>query len=88
MALASGILSLKKFQSVVAIESFISTLGCASCELRKHRVSFSSRVNNRSSSAFELVYSNVGLRRVPSVKGFSIFSFLLMTSLALLDFIC
>ena len=41
---------------------------------KHHRVSFSSRVNNRSSPAFELVHSDVwGSSRVPSSKGFRYF---------------
>ena len=41
---------------------------------KHHRVSFSSRVNNHSSSAFELVHSDVwGPSRVPSFKGFRYF---------------
>ena len=41
---------------------------------KHHRVSFLSQVNNRSSSAFDLVYSDVwGPSRVPSSKGFKYF---------------
>jgi len=32
--------SLQKFQSVVHVESFVSTLSCASCELDKHHCLF------------------------------------------------
>ena len=66
---------MQKFQSVILIESFISSLGCESCELGKnHRATFQSRVNNRSNSAFELVHSDVwGPNHVPSIKGFRYF---------------
>jgi len=41
---------------------------------KHHHVSFSSRVNNHNSSAFELVHSDVwGPSRVPSSKGFRYF---------------
>jgi len=64
-------------------ESSVSTLGCESCELGKHhRATYQSRVNNRSSSAFELVHPDVWSPcRIPSVKSFR-YEFLLMTSLA------
>ena len=52
--------SVRKLRSVIHIESSISFLGCDSCELgTHHRATFQSRVNNRSSSAFELVHSDV-----------------------------
>ena len=52
--------SMQKLQSVVRVESFIFSLGCESCELGKHhRVTYQSRVNNRSSSTLELVHSNI-----------------------------
>ena len=71
-------------QYVVHVESSIFTLGCESCELGKHHcATYQSQVNNRNSSAFELVHSDIwGPNRVPSVKGVDIISFLLMTSLA------
>ena len=55
--------------------SLVFTLGCESCELGKHhRVSFPSRVNNHSNSAFELVHSDIwGLYRVLSFKDFKYF---------------
>jgi len=66
---------MQNFRSVIPVESSISSLGCESCELGKHhRAIFQSRVNNRSSSAFELVHSNVwGPSRVPSIKDFRYF---------------
>ena len=55
-----GYPSVQKFCAVIPFESSISCLGCESCELGKHhRATFSSRVNNRTSSAFEFVYSDV-----------------------------
>ena len=50
-------------------------LDCESCELGEHyRVTYQNRVNNRSSSAFELVHSNVwDPSRVPSIKDFIYF---------------
>ena len=67
--------SMQKFQSVIPVGSFVSYSGCDSCELGKHHCAiFQSRVNNRSSYAFELVHSDVwGLSRVPSIKGFRYF---------------
>jgi len=67
--------SLQKIRSVIPVESFISSLSCKSCELGKHhRATFQSRVNNRSSSAFELVHSDVwNPSRMPSIKGFRYF---------------
>jgi len=65
----------QKLWFVVPIDSSVSTLGCESCELGKHHcATYQSRVNNRSSSAFELVHSDVwGPSHVPSVKGFRYF---------------
>jgi len=73
--------SLQKFRSVIPVESSFSTLDCVSCELGKHhRASFSSCVNNRSSSAFEIVHSDIwGPSHVSTVS--DILSFLLVTSL-------
>jgi len=64
----------QKLPSVVLIESYVSSLGCESCELGKyHRVTFKSRVISRN-FAFELVNSNVwGPSHVPSIKGFRYF---------------
>ena len=69
--------SVQKFQFVVLVESSISSLGFASCELGKHHcATYQSRVNNCSNSAFELVHSDVcGLCRVPSAKDFRYFSY-------------
>ena len=66
---------MQKLQSVVLVQSFIFSLGCEYCESGKHpRATYQSRVNNRNSSAFELVYSDVwGTSRVLSVKGFRYF---------------
>jgi len=60
---------------VIPVESSILSLGCESCEIGKHhRATFQSRVNNRYSSSFALVHSDVwGPRRVPSIKGFRYF---------------
>ena len=62
-------------QSVISVESSISSLCCVSCELGKHHhATFSSRVNSRSSSPFELVHSNIwGPNHMPSIKGFRYF---------------
>jgi len=75
--------SVLKLWSVVPIESSVSTLRFESYELNKHcRATYQSRVNNRSSFVFELVHSDIlGSSRVPSVKDFKYFLFLLMTSL-------
>ena len=66
---------MQRFQSVVPVESFVSTLGFTTCELGKqHHVFFPSRVNNRSSSVFELVHSDIwDPYCVPSVKDFRYF---------------
>ena len=51
---------MQKLRSIVSIEFSIFSLGCESCELGKHHsVTSSSQINNRSSSAFELVHSDV-----------------------------
>jgi len=70
-----GYPSVQRLRSVVPITSFVFTLGCESCELGKHhRATYQSRVNNRSSSAFELVHSDVwGPSRVPFIKSFRYF---------------
>jgi len=67
--------SVLKLRSVIPIESSIFSLGRESCELVKHHhATFKSRVNNRSSSAFDLVHSDIwGTSRVPSIKGFKYF---------------
>jgi len=71
--------SVQKLRFVIPIEFSISSLGCESCE--HHRATFQSRGNNRSSSTFKLVHSDVwGPNRVPSIKGFRFFCSLLMTS--------
>ena len=64
--------SLQKIRSVIPVESSISSLGYESYELGKHhRAIFQSRVNNRSSSAFELVHFDVGGPSCVSfIKGF------------------
>jgi len=65
----------QKLRSVISFESSVSSLGCESCELRKHHcATFKSRVNNRNSSVFELVHSDVwSPSRVPSIQGFRYF---------------
>jgi len=75
--------SLQKIQSVIPVESSISSLGCEFCELGKHhRATFQSRVNSHSSSVFELVHSDVwGPNRMPSIKGFKYFLFFVARSL-------
>ena len=77
MALRLGHPLLQKIRSVIPVESSISSLGCEFCELGKHhRATFQSRVNNRSSFAFELVHSNVwGPSHVSSIKDFIFFPF-------------
>jgi len=79
-----GHLSLQQLQFVVPITSFVSSLGCESCELGKHhRATYQSRDNNHSSSVFELVHSDIWVLIVYlPLKVLNIFSFLLMTSLA------
>ena len=67
--------SVQKLRSIIPVESSISSLDCESCKLGKHhRASFQNRVNNHSSSAFELVHSDIwGPSRVPSIQGFRYF---------------
>ena len=69
--------SLQKIWFVIPIESYISSLGCESCELGKHhRATFSSQVNSRNSYAFELVHSDVwSSSHMPSIKDFRYFLF-------------
>ena len=69
--------SVQKLRSVIPIESSIPSLACESCELGKHhRATFQSRVNNRSSSAFELVHYDIWCpSRVLFNKGFRYFLF-------------
>jgi len=64
----------QKLRSVVPIESSISILDCV-CKLGKHyRAIYQCQINNRNSSAFEIVHSHVwSPSRVPSVKGFIYF---------------
>jgi len=53
--------SLQKLRQVIPIESSLSKLECESCQLGWHRqASYSSRVNNRSSSLFDLVHLMFG----------------------------
>jgi len=75
VALALGSPLVQKMRSVIPVESSISSLGYESCELGKyHRAAFQSRVNSRSSFAFELVHFNVWESScVPSIKGFRYF---------------
>jgi len=55
-----GHLSVQKMRSIIPVESSIPFLGCESCELGKHyRATLQNRINSRSSSAFELVHSDV-----------------------------
>ena len=67
--------SLSKLQKIVLRVFTISTLNCESCQLEKmSRTSFSKRVNNRTTSPFELVHNDVwGPCHVPSVFGFRYF---------------
>ena len=64
-------------RSVIPIESSISFLNCKSYELgNHHRATLQSRVNSRSSFAFELVHSNIwSPSRMPSIKSFRYFLF-------------
>ena len=66
-----GYPSVQKLRSVILIVFSVSSLGYESCELGKHHhATYQSRVNNRSSFAFALIYSDVwGPSRVPSIKG-------------------
>ena len=79
-----GYPSVQKLQSVIPIESSVSSLGCKSCKLGKHHhTTFQSRVNNRRNSAFEFVHSDFrDLVVCPLLKVLDIFFSLLMTSLA------
>ena len=76
--------SLQKIRSIIPVESSISSLCCESCELgNHHHATFPSRVNNRSSSPFELVHSDIWVLVVcPLLRILDIFCSLLMTSLA------
>jgi len=67
--------SVLKLQKMVPGFSKLSSLNCESCQLGKHsRSSFPKRVNNRATSPFELVHSDVwGPSRVSSVLGFRYF---------------
>ena len=67
-----GHLLVQKLQYVILIASSVSSLGCESCELGKHhRATYQSRVNNHSSSAFELVHSDVwGPSCIPFIKDY------------------
>ena len=52
--------SLSKFQEMVTRFSTLSSLACESCQLGKHtRVPFLKRLNNRATSPFELVHTDV-----------------------------
>ena len=52
--------SVQKLQSVIPIGSYVFSLSCESCELSKHHcATFQSRANNRNSSTFEWVHSDV-----------------------------
>jgi len=67
---------LQKLRHVLHIESSITTtLECESCKLEKHRISYSNRVDNKSSSLSNLIHSDVwGSYRVTSI--FDLFIFL------------
>ena len=64
--------SLFKFQKMVSRFSTLSSLACESCQLGKHtRVSFLQRLNNRATSPFEIVHTDVwGPCRTASTLGF------------------
>ncbi|XP_075095402.1 uncharacterized protein LOC142173681 [Nicotiana tabacum] len=70
-----GHLSLAKFQKLIHSFSTLSSIECEYCQLRKHtRTSFPKRVNNRASSMFDIVHSDVwGPSRVVSSLGFQYF---------------
>ena len=67
--------SLSKFQKMVPRFSTLSSLACESCQLGKHtRVSFPQRLNNRATSPFDLVHTDVwGPCRTASTLGFQYF---------------
>ena len=67
--------SLSKFQKMVPRFSTLSSLACESCQLGKHtRVSFPRRLNNRATSPFDLVHTDVwGPCRTASTLGFQYF---------------
>ena len=67
--------SLYKFQKMVPRFSTLSSLACESCQLGKHtRVSFPQRLNNRATSPFALVHTDVwGPCRTASTLGFQYF---------------
>ena len=67
--------SLSKFQKMVPRFSTLSSLACESCQLGKHtRVSFPQRLNNRATSPFDLVNTDVwGPCRTTSTLGFQYF---------------
>ncbi|KAK4381918.1 Retrovirus-related Pol polyprotein from transposon RE2 [Sesamum angolense] len=75
--------SLAKLEQLLPLESAVSKLECEFYELGKHhRVSYPSRVNNCSSSPFDLVHSNVwGPSRIEFVGGLDILLALLMITL-------
>ena len=67
--------SLSKFRKLVPHFSSLSSLECESCQLGKHtRVLFLKRLDPRTKSPFEFVYTDVwGLSRSTSILGFRYF---------------
>ncbi|KAK2418425.1 putative mitochondrial protein [Trifolium repens] len=64
--------SLSKLKKMVSDLPQLESLQCESCQLGKHvRASFSSRINNRAMSPFDVIHSDVwGPSRVPSTLGY------------------
>ena len=67
--------SLLKLQKIVPSLSSLSSLSCESCQLGKQtRASFPKRVNNRVTSMFDIVHSDIwGPSRVSTTLGFQYF---------------
>ncbi|PNY13664.1 receptor-like protein kinase [Trifolium pratense] len=64
--------SLSKLKKMVSGLPQLESLQCESCQLGKHvHASFSSRINNRAMSPFDVIHSDVwGPSRVPSTLGY------------------
>ena len=64
--------SLSKLKKMVSDLPQLESLQCESCQLGKHvRVSFPNRINNRATTPFDVVHSDVlGPSRVPSTLGY------------------
>jgi len=64
--------SLSKLKKMVSDLPQLESLQCESCQLGKHfRVSFPNRINNKATTPFDVVHSDVwGPSRVPSTLGY------------------